>query len=242
MTTITQDELLAQLRARFGDDPLDWAFVCPQCGDVATARDFQEAGLPEGKDASEYLGQQCIGRVLGALRQPAGAWKGRGCDWCAFGLIGGPVGVELPNGKTIRSFEIAPAPPLPERADRNDRRFDELQAAGDVDKAGFEQALLECAALQEEAERLVLEHRWTHGRPIPDGWTARDWSRVVEVADGSDSISTIERGPRTDDGTAFEPSGAFVCCWPGCKFARHDPEALWRHIHNRRAHPWPDEG
>lgn len=97
-TEYTQAELMAEARARFGDDPLDFAFVCPSCDDVATIRDFKEAGGP-------YLaGQGCIGRLLGALSGP----PTRGCDWAAFGLIGGPWQIVLPGGKKVWSFRLAP--------------------------------------------------------------------------------------------------------------------------------------
>jgi hypothetical protein len=60
-TTYTQDELMAEAKARFGDDPLGFAFICPSCGDIATIREFLEAGDPD------MAGQGCIGR-LGALK------------------------------------------------------------------------------------------------------------------------------------------------------------------------------
>lgn len=116
MTEMTSAEFLTELKARFGPNPRDWAFVCPACGDIATGGDFTKAlkehprernGLP--MVASDILGQECLGRSLGALKGPSGKWKGRGCDWCAYGLIGGPLAVTMPDGNVIRSFEIAPA-------------------------------------------------------------------------------------------------------------------------------------
>lgn len=115
--TISQQELLDRLTERFGPDPTDWAFVCPHCGDVATGGDFRAAladhprtnrdGSPT--TASGIMGQECIGRTLGALSGSADDWAGRGCDWCAYGLFGGPLGVVLPNGKVARSFHVAAA-------------------------------------------------------------------------------------------------------------------------------------
>lgn len=103
--TLTQEELLAEARERFGPDPLDFAFQCPACGDIATIRDFQEAG--DGARA----GQECIGRLLGAIaRTPAGeraAHEGRGCNWAAYGLFPGPWAITMPGGKTVRSFPLA---------------------------------------------------------------------------------------------------------------------------------------
>lgn len=103
---LTQDELLAEARKRFGDNPMTWAFKCPNCGDVATAKDF-----PSG---SEQLGQACVGRFLGALGcRSNDEWTasgGRGCDWCAFGLFSGPWTVIMPNGKEVGSFPLADVP------------------------------------------------------------------------------------------------------------------------------------
>lgn len=98
---ITQTELCDRARQLFGDEPKDWAFVCPSCGDVATARDFTAAA------ADPYrIGQECIGRSLGALAKPK-ATNERGCDWAAYGLFRGPWLIDLPNGKTVGSFALA---------------------------------------------------------------------------------------------------------------------------------------
>lgn len=103
---LTQAELVAEARARFGDDPNTWAFQCPNCKDIAVANDFPA----EHRDA---LGQECVGRHRGALAgppNPTGRGEAtRGCDWCAFGLFSGPWEIEMPNGKTAASFPLAPA-------------------------------------------------------------------------------------------------------------------------------------
>ena len=90
----TQDELLAEALRRFGEDANDFAFVCPRCGDIATVRDFTEAG---GRDA---VGQICIGRILGDKR---------GCDWSANGLCTGPWTIVMHDGTEQYSFALAPA-------------------------------------------------------------------------------------------------------------------------------------
>jgi hypothetical protein len=112
--TLTQDELVEEARSKFGDNPLNWAFTCPSCGDVATGRDFKKAltAHPRTRDgqpvtASDVLGQECIGRTLGALATPP--THQRGCDWAAYGLIGGPWTVTLPEGRTIHAFPLAEA-------------------------------------------------------------------------------------------------------------------------------------
>jgi hypothetical protein len=87
---LTQDELMAEATKLFGDDPKKFAFVCPQCKDVATIQDFIDAGKPDA------AGQHCIGRELGALVKDAKKYSGRGCDWAAYGLFRGPWEVVLP--------------------------------------------------------------------------------------------------------------------------------------------------
>lgn len=97
---MTQPELLAAAKERFGDDPLDIAFQCPRCQDVATIRDFP-------KDKRHLAGQECIGRSLGALQGAAKDYKGRGCDWCSYGLLRGPWEIEMPDGHSAWSFPLA---------------------------------------------------------------------------------------------------------------------------------------
>ena len=99
----TQAELLEEARRRFGDDPKQWAFVCPSCGDVATAQDFLDAGADPNA-----IGQDCIGRATGALTR-SGPTNTRGCDWCAYGLFRGPWLITLPDGKEVGGFALAPA-------------------------------------------------------------------------------------------------------------------------------------
>jgi hypothetical protein len=114
----TQAELVAEMIARFGEDHKNWAFQCPNCKDVATAQDFKDVidakpGL-QGVDPFSYLGQDCIGRLVGALSRDSGyatgKYTGRGCDWVAYGLFSGPEFIIMPDGREAGSFPIAPAP------------------------------------------------------------------------------------------------------------------------------------
>lgn len=114
---LTQAELVAEARERFGDDPMNWAFQCPSCSDVATGQDFSDAlakhpVMRDGKPviASDRLGQECIGRILGALDKRR-TYNGRGCNWVAYGLFSGPWEIELPNGRVVSGFPLAPAAP-----------------------------------------------------------------------------------------------------------------------------------
>lgn len=125
--TLAQDELLAQLKERFGDNWLNWAFTCPNCGDTATGLDFTVAldNHPrkhrDGSDvhAHEILGQECIGRTTGALAGRPTLDSGRsraerGCDWAAYGLFRGPWEITLPDGNSMWSFPLADVPAQPE--------------------------------------------------------------------------------------------------------------------------------
>jgi hypothetical protein len=114
---LTQAEMLAELEARFGPEPGDWAFECPHCGDIATVRDFTEALAAhprtergEPATASDLLGQECIGRTLGVLAKTGKKYEGRGCDWAAYGLFRGPWEIVMPDGHSAWSFPLAPAP------------------------------------------------------------------------------------------------------------------------------------
>lgn len=117
----TQERFLSTLRERFGKRARDWAFICPNCGDVATGTDFKAAlkahphTRRDGEPVipSDIMGQQCIGRILGACTGVTHtAYTGRGCDWAAGGLFSGPIYVELPDPEPhwVPSFRIAPAP------------------------------------------------------------------------------------------------------------------------------------
>lgn len=105
----TQAELAALAKERFGDDPKQWRFECPHCGDVACAQDFSDAGVPGPEIA---IGQECIGRKTGALTKPEPT-NTRGCDWCAYGLFRGPWLITLPDGKDVGSFRLARASEAP---------------------------------------------------------------------------------------------------------------------------------
>jgi hypothetical protein len=105
---LTQAELLAEAKARFGDDPLKFAFKCPNCGDVARIEEFPE-------DARQAAGQECIGRSLGALEGEPTNDSGRsqakrGCDWAAYGLFKGPWEIVMDDGHSAWGFPLADAP------------------------------------------------------------------------------------------------------------------------------------
>lgn len=114
---LTQAELIAEATDRFGADPIKWAFRCPSCDDTANGEDFRQALADNprkhrsGADliASDVVGQECIGRTLGALAKGNGKYTGRGCNWAAYGLFGGPWTIALPDGRSMHAFPLATA-------------------------------------------------------------------------------------------------------------------------------------
>jgi hypothetical protein len=115
----------AEAVRRFGDDPLQWRFVCPSCGHVASCADFKELGVDPGRAPHEcigralreigradetYTGPESVivghddeGEAIYESRGPARKDSGKPCDWAAFGLFGtlgrGSV-VARPEGET----------------------------------------------------------------------------------------------------------------------------------------------
>ena len=95
MKTMTQDEFLAEAKARFGENVRDWKFVCPMCGTPQSIASLLRAGAPADK-VEDYLGVLCEGRFTDAGPWPA-EWRRsaevkkrrlvRGCDWTLGGLF-----------------------------------------------------------------------------------------------------------------------------------------------------------
>lgn len=110
---LTQEELWAEAKERFGDCTLDWAFQCPSCEDIATGTEFFKALAEHPRKHREsernvfftdVFGQECIGRTLGKDAD-------RGCMYAAYGLIHGPWQVAVPGRtKPMYCFPLAPAP------------------------------------------------------------------------------------------------------------------------------------
>ena len=115
---MTVYELADLLIDRFGPEPADWAFECPACHDVATGADFLAAAVKLGRpyaqdvDVLDHLGVKCIGRHIGVLRAPEGRWRGRGCNWVAYGLIDGPAYVQEADGTYRPMFHPATTVPV----------------------------------------------------------------------------------------------------------------------------------
>jgi len=73
---MTLEEFKKEARRRFGDDSVNWEFVCPRCKTVQTAKQWRDLGIAQ-ETIQKQLGYSCIGRHI----------KGRGCDWTLGGLL-----------------------------------------------------------------------------------------------------------------------------------------------------------
>lgn len=100
-TRYTHEEWQAEARRRFGDDPLQWRFVCPSCGHVASVQDWKDAGAQEG-----HVAFSCVGRWLPNPKQ-MGERPGP-CNYAGGGLFRlNPVEVVMPGGKVRQAFAFA---------------------------------------------------------------------------------------------------------------------------------------
>jgi predicted RNA-binding Zn-ribbon protein involved in translation (DUF1610 family) len=101
----THAEWTAEANRRFGTDPHEWKFVCPSCGNVATAEDFRT--FKDAGATGESVTSQCIGRFTGAK----GAFdptKFKPCNYAGFGLLRlSPVRIVMDSGKEIHCFGFA---------------------------------------------------------------------------------------------------------------------------------------
>jgi hypothetical protein len=110
IVTMTKGEWLAEATRRFGPDPIDWRFVCPICGTVASGHDFRAAGANPNA-----LARECIGRYTGAR-----SFEEKPCNYAGYGLFRfSPVRVSMPDGTFVHAFAFADLadlklPPEPE--------------------------------------------------------------------------------------------------------------------------------
>ncbi|MDR1688308.1 MAG: hypothetical protein LBS21_06820 [Clostridiales bacterium] len=80
----TKSDWIAEGERRFGEDRLNWKFVCPACGRINTGQEFKDAGAEPNNMYSA-----CIGRHSGNMRPAKKTEKdGNGCDWVAWGFLG----------------------------------------------------------------------------------------------------------------------------------------------------------
>lgn len=98
---------LAEGKRRFGDDFLQWKFVCPVYKHVASIADFKAAGVREADLATK----ECIGRYRKERAHPFGGGKDKvaqPCDYAGYGLFRlSPVRIKQADGHETHAFAFA---------------------------------------------------------------------------------------------------------------------------------------
>ena len=120
MEKITLEEFLERLKNQKVDKREDYAFKCPMCGTIQSAKDLIKAGA--GKDFDEvekFLGFSCIGRFTGKGTPPSRLKRDyQGCNWTLGGLFQcHELEVTTPDGEKHARFE----PATPEEAQRHSK-------------------------------------------------------------------------------------------------------------------------
>ena len=89
---INLDQWVKEAQKNFGEDTLQWEFICPSCGHVQKGEDF----LPLCVDTQNAF-NNCIGRFND---------KKVGCNWSLGGLFQIHKTVVIKNAKPIPVFEF----------------------------------------------------------------------------------------------------------------------------------------
>lgn len=109
MRTITVDQFQSELKAQGVRSHEHFAFCCPMCRTVQSARDLINAGA--GKtfdDVQKYIAFSCVGRWTNAGPHKKGNAPGRGCDWTLGGLFQiQDLTVTTADGEKHPRFELA---------------------------------------------------------------------------------------------------------------------------------------
>ena len=104
---MSMDEWRAEAVKRFGDNPMNWKFVCPSCGHIQSVSDFRPFKDKGATTNDAYF--NCIGRFDGHLRTPMLSGQGP-CNYSLGGLICLATTVVTGNdGRSLPVFEFAPA-------------------------------------------------------------------------------------------------------------------------------------
>jgi len=84
MTTIklTTEQWHVQGVALFGNDKMQWRFICPACNHVASVQDYKDAGA----ESINAVGVVCVGRFMAHRREAFAVGPGP-CDYSGLGLI-----------------------------------------------------------------------------------------------------------------------------------------------------------
>ena len=95
----SKEEWTAEGNRLFGANQMQWKFICPSCGHVATMQDWKDAGASIRQAAFS-----CVGRALGSTRDAFADGDGP-CNYAGGGLFGlNPVSIE---GRTEKVFAFA---------------------------------------------------------------------------------------------------------------------------------------
>jgi hypothetical protein len=119
MKEYTHQQWLDELKSRFGENIIDWAFKCPACGKVSTGKEFKDAGA-----APDDMYQTCIGRFNGKGKpylDGKGPYKD-GCDWAAYGLFGTLNKGDIVIAKNGNRIEVFPMAEKKEKADQSQQQ------------------------------------------------------------------------------------------------------------------------
>ena len=116
MKTMTIEEFATEAKARFGNNIVNWKFVCPMCGTVQSVLELSNAVVADGgtrEDTEKYIGFSCIGRFTGqgdegiAAKNKGLPWD-KGCNWTLGGLLRcHTLEVILADGTVRPTFELA---------------------------------------------------------------------------------------------------------------------------------------
>ncbi len=106
--TMTKAEWMAKGKELFGEDYMEWRFVCPGCGHIQAIKDFKpykEQGADPNSATCECIGRYSGGKswMTGKPKKPNGP-----CDYAGYGLLRiSPITVVEEDGKEIHSFAFA---------------------------------------------------------------------------------------------------------------------------------------
>jgi len=100
------DDFRAEIKAQ-GVEKEDYAFICPACKTVQSARWLIAAGAgKEFDDVNGTVGFSCVGRFTGAGGEKLE--EGKGCNWTLGGLFQiHTLTVVTPDGQKHPHFEVA---------------------------------------------------------------------------------------------------------------------------------------
>jgi len=108
-TLTTYDQWLADGKQRFGQDFLQWRFVCPICHHIAAVADY--APFKDCGANPDSATQECIGRYSKpSFKAFSNSTKDRGqpCNYAVYGLFKFPgVIIEMPDGAKRMAFSFA---------------------------------------------------------------------------------------------------------------------------------------